>query len=566
MDLIYDFVIVGSGFGGSVSAMRLAQKGCKVLVLEKGRRFSRQDFAKTNWDLPRYLWAPLFKCFGIQQISLLRGVMVMHGAGVGGGSLVYANTLMEPSEHVFKQTTWPSGASWHKELSPYYQIAKKMLGVATTPKQFTADLALQKLAKEMNAEQSYHPTEVGVYFDESKKESSQESNKSLNPECDPYFDGQGPLRSPCTYCGACMVGCRVGAKNTLDQNYLFFAEKYGAQIQAWSMVEKIVPLLSKQDSVNAESARYEIHYSDTRKIFSRQRKKIHSKNIILSAGVLGTLKILFQNKHMHKTLPNLSEQLGHSVRTNGESLCGITVVDSQSEDYSCGVAIGSAFHPDANTKIEPVRFSPGSDFLKFLAVPLTAEGGKFLRPLKLVKMLCLHPLTMMKVWTHQKWANQSVILLVMQSLDYKMSLAWRRSVYTFFRRGLTSVPRLTQENQEDYVPSFLPIAQEATTKLAKIMHGVPQNSASEVLLATPSTAHILGGAIMGKDSFHGVVDLNHQVFSYPGLYVCDGSVVPANLGVNPSLTITAMAERFAAQFDTKIPNKTTESRFVKSSN
>lgn len=550
MDLIYDFVIVGSGFGGSVLAMRLAQKGYKVLVLEKGRRFSRQDFAKTNWDLPRYLWAPLFKCFGIQQISLLRGVMVLHGAGVGGGSLVYANTLMEPAEHVFDHSGWPRGASWHKELAPYYQTAKKMLGVATTPKLFAADLALKNLAKEMNAEKSFHPTEVGVYFDDTVL--------SEKKECDPYFNGQGPMRSPCTYCGACMVGCREGAKNTLDQNYLFFAEKLGTKIQAWSMVDKIIP----PQSGNHSSGCYEIQYFDTRKIFFKQRKTVRSKNIILSAGVLGTLKILFQNKFVHKTLPNVSEQLGYSVRTNGESLCGVTVVDpiasndeiKKDQNYSRGVAIGSAFHPDAHTKIEPVRYSPGSDFLKFLALPLTGKGGRLLRPLKLLMKLCLQPLKMMRVWSHQHWAEQSVILLVMQSIDYKMNLSWGRSVYTLFCRSLKSI------KQQNEVPSFLPIAQEATDKMAKIMNGVPQNISSEVLLSIPSTAHILGGAVMGENQQQGVVDIQHQVFSYPGLYVCDGSVVPANLGVNPSLTITALAERFAASFPDQ--TKATQSTIV----
>lgn len=542
----FDFVIIGSGFGGSVAAMRLTQKGYKVLVLEKGRRFKKSDFPKTNWNLPKFFWAPMIRCFGIQQISLLKGVMVLHGSGVGGGSLVYANTLMEPRSAAFKQSSWPAGVDWESLLKPYYQIAKKMLGVAVNQLESSTDLELKKLGGTLGCEGSYHLTEVGVYFGDPQKRGEEVP--------DPYFNGDGPSRAGCTGCGGCMVGCRVGAKNTLDQNYLYFAEKWGAQVLEKQFVERVIPvetLKSHQweewglggNSQPKPSSNYIVETFEVGSFlggaFKRRRQFFATKNVIFSAGVIGTVELLFKQKYKYQTLPKISDQLGEGVRTNGESLCGVTSFEKHRE-YSRGIAIGSAIHVDENTKIEPVRYSVGSSVMRFLAVPLTDDGNFLIRPLKLIWQILRKFPDFWKLLTIKDWANQSIILLVMQSLDQKMNLKWKRS---FWRMG---IPGLSGDAGE--VPSFMPIAQNATKLLSSQIHGIPQNSTSEVLLKTPATAHILGGAIIGHSAEVAVADLRHEIFGYKGLYVCDGSHIPANLGVNPSLTITAMSERFADQF------------------
>lgn len=533
MAQIYDFVIVGSGFGGSVSALRLAQKGYSVLVLEKGRRFGKRDFAKTNWDLPRFLWAPIAKCFGIQQITLLKRVMVLHGAGVGGGSLVYANTLMQPRSVVFQDPGWPSGCNWENELSPYYALAKKMLGVAVNQLEDQADEALKRLGEKMGCVDTYHPTEVGVFFGPAGK-----------PVSDPYFGGLGPVRSGCTGCGACMVGCRVGAKNTLDQNYLYLAEKFGTEVRPLSKVRRVIPLKEEVTrEFSLDSSHYEVEVQDAGSWFASSHR-ILARKVIFSAGVIGTLDLLFKNKEKYKTLPQISEQLGNCVRTNGESLCGATSFEEH-RDLSRGIAIGSAIHPDELTKIEPVRYNSGSSALRFLAVPLTEDGSWWSRPLKFFAQLIYRFPQFVRLFRVKDWAQQTIILLVMQSIDRQMRLRLGRSILNGFREGLVGAAT------DKPIPSFIPIAQEASKKLALDLKGIPQNVFTEVLLGTPATAHILGGACMASSANDGVIDSNHQVFGHPGLYVCDGSVVPANLGVNPSLTITALSERFASYFPIK---------------
>lgn len=509
----FDFIIVGSGFGGSVSAMRLAQKGYSVLVLEKGKRYQTTDFPKSNWNVFKFLWAPILKCFGIQQITLLKGVMVLHGSGVGGGSLVYANTLMEPHPEVFK--SWPQGRDWLKELAPHYQTAKKMLGVERNPILEESDHVLKELSERMGFGDSYHPTDVGIYF-----------GKSGQKHKDPYFSGQGPERVGCTGCGACMIGCRVGAKNTLDKNYLYFAEKWGVQVLPEQKVSKIEKTQSG----------YKVYSRTISKYFSKDQI-FESDRVILSAGVIGTVDILFRNKEKFKTLPNISEALGTVVRTNGESLLGATSFEHH-RDLSKGIAIGSAFHPDSQTKIEAVRYPRGSNLMKLLAVPLTGSGNFWTRPLKMIFQILKRFPQFLKLLTLNDWAKNTVILLVMQSIDVKMRLKMGK----FFLTGSTD---------QGSVPSYIPIAQSAAQMTAQIVHGEPQNVFSEVLLQTPATAHILGGCPMGSDPKNSVVDLNQQVHGYEGLYVCDGSVIASNLGVNPSLTITAISEKFCEQFAIK---------------
>lgn len=512
----FDFIIIGSGFGGSVSAMRLSQKGYKVLLLEKGRKYTNLDFPKTNWNLRKFLWAPLFRLFGIQEITLLNKIMILHGVGVGGGSLVYANTLMKPQDSVFNNLSWPKNFLINKDSC--YKTASKMLGVTENKIIAAADEKFKLLADKMKTSDTYHLTQVGVCFS---------MEKALGG--DPYFSGDGPTRQACTGCGACMIGCPVGAKNTLDKNYLYFAEKWGCQIESETLVKKIIPL-EKGYKITTHNSMY-----------PWKKRSFFAERVILSAGVLGTLKILFENKFKYKTLPDISDQLGKGVRTNGESLCGVTSLN-QDTDYSKGIAIGSAIHPDTMTKIEPVRYPAGSDLMRFLAVPLTGNGNKFFRPLKLMLNMLKNFFPFSKIYFSTNWAKHSIILLVMQTIEEKIDIKYTRSIFNLFKKNLTC------DDRNHSIKSYLPIAQSASIALANVINGIPQNAASEVLLGIPATAHILGGCNFGLTIKNGVIDENQQIFGYKNLFIADGSVIPANLGVNPSLTITAMSENFCIQF------------------
>jgi cholesterol oxidase len=515
----YDFVIVGSGFGGSVAALRLREKGYSVAVLEKGRRFRKDDFAKTNWEVRKYLWAPKLGCRGIQEITLLKGVMALHGAGVGGGSLVYANTLMRPDPQVLQAREWGQDSEWAQSMDAHYKNAEHMLGVTENKIIGPADRALEKLGEQLQVSETFHRTRVGVFFGEPGQQGKEVQ--------DPYFGGEGPWRVACTGCGGCMVGCRVGAKNTLDQNYLYFAEKKGASVFPNTEVEKIEPLGQNQ-------YRYCIHTC---------RGKFFAKNVLVAAGTLGTLKLLFRNRDRHRSLPKISQRLGKNVRTNGESLCGATSFDSK-VNYSEGVAIGSAIHPSEGIKIEPVRYSEGSDLLRFMAVPLTGAGNGLVRPLKMIWQMIVKLPRFLRLLMMRDWARSSVILLVMQTVDQKLNLTYGRCGLHFF------FPSLKLDRGSQKVPSYMPIAQESSEKLAKIIHGEAENIFSEVLLGIPATAHILGGVSVGDSAETGVMNHRHEVHGYPGLYVCDGSVISVNLGVNPSLTIAAVTESWASQFPT----------------
>jgi cholesterol oxidase len=514
---LYDFIIIGSGFGGAVCAMRLSQKGYSVAVIESGKRWKQEDFPKTNWNIRKYLWMPRLRCFGIQCITLLKGVMVLHGTGVGGGSLVYANTLMKPKSEYFKDPAWPTDINWEKELDPFYEVARKMLGVVTNSAIFEGEEALRKVGERMGVLSTYHPTQVGVYFGEPGKSAS-----------DPYFSGQGPERSGCIYCGGCMVGCRHGAKNTLDQNYLYFAEKWGAAIIPETKAKKI--------EQTADGYRIETVSSTS---FFRKSKTFDAKRVVVAAGVLGTVELLLRNRDAYKSLPAISNQLGENVRTNGESLLGATSFEKH-RDLSRGIAIGASIHADTQTRIESVRYPSGSGAMRLLGVPLTGPGSIFLRPLKLlINSLRRFPRTL-RLWTIRDWARSTIILLVMQTVDHKMRLKLGRS--------LLSNHVLKGSPAGKPLPSYSPIAQKAAQLLSEELKGEPQNVISEVLLGTPATAHILGGCAIGETKEKSVVDANQQIHGYEGLYVCDGSVIPANPGVNPSLTITALAERFCDQF------------------
>ncbi len=519
----FDFVIVGSGFGGSVSALRLSEKGYKVCVIEQGRRFRAQDYAKSNWDLPRYLWAPFIKCFGIQRLTFFKDVLILSGSGVGGGSLVYANTLMVPSDKAFESPAWKVMGDARETLQPFYALAKKMLGAARNPKLTFIDNTIEDYAKMKGVHESFAPTEVAVFFGEPGRRVA-----------DPYFNGEGPERTGCNFCGGCMVGCRFDAKNTLDKNYLYLAEKRGARIEPLTKITSMRPLNSDG------SAGWELSAQAVDSIFFPARKKIRARNVILAGGVLGTLRLLLECRDRYKTLPNVSELLGHHVRTNSEVFTGSTELNSKrGQPYSHGIAISSIFKADKDTAIEPVRYPVGSNFMRLLAAPLVSDPSEFKRSMKFLWRIVSRPIEFLRFTFNSKWAENSVIFLVMQDLDNRIRVRFGRSPFTLFRGGLVS----EREEGSDPVPSEIPAANEFTEWFAGRVGGQAQCAVTQVTVNIPTTAHILGGCPMGLSPNDGVIDAQHRLFGYQGVWVCDGSAVPANLGVNPSLTITAMTER-----------------------
>lgn len=531
----YDYVIIGSGFGGSVSALRLAEKGYRVLVLERGKRFNDHDFARHNWDLRRYLWLPALRLFGIQQMSFFKDLLVLHGSGVGGGSLVYANVLMEPDDALFDIPGWRDLADWKAVLQPHYATAKRMLGVTPNPCLWPADHVLRDMAGEMGRPESFRPTNVGVFFGEPGQEGQ------MVP--DPYFGGEGPPRAGCIQCGGCMVGCRHNAKNTLDRNYLYLAEKRGATVQAESEVTRITPLANAPDG-----ARYEVAVRCSTALLNGNPRHIRARNVVVAAGVLGTLRLLFRCRDEARTLPALSDRLGHMVRTNSEALLGVTSRDD-TPDYAQGVAITSVIQADAVTHVEPVRYSDGSSFIRVLSTPLLdTNGNAFQRIWGTLQAGLHHPLDFLNAKFFAPWARRSTILLIMQTVDNTLRLKPGRSIWTLFRRGLVSETNGTHTIRPD-----LALSNRITRAFARRSNGVPQASANETLLGMATTAHILGGVPMGRTAEDGVIDVRCEVFNYPGLYVVDGSIMPANPGINPSLTITALAEYAMSQIPEKDP-------------
>lgn len=525
----YDYIIIGSGFGGSVSALRLAQKGYKVAVLESGKRWADSDFPKNNWRLDKFLWMPKLRFFGIQRLNLLKDVLILSGAGVGGGSLVYANTLYIPPDSFFEQPLIQA-LGGKTRLLPYYELAKKMLGVTPNPQLWPADDYLRQTAAEFNAAESFQPTPVGVYFGE--------------PDTvvqDPYFAGEGPARTGCTHCGGCMIGCQVGAKNTLVKNYLYLAEQLGVEILAETRVEEIIP----HSADGSQGYTLRTHCS-THPLGS-PRKVLRSQGIVFSAGVLGSLKLLLKMKERGH-LPRLSAMLGKTVRTNSEVILGVTSRDRQI-DLSQGIAITSSVYPDADSHIEPVRYPSGSDAMGLLATLMTDGGGKMPRPLRFLGNIFKHPGDFLKVVTPIGFAKRSIILLFMQTLDNSLQVGLKSRWKWPFGAHLTSAPEQGQK-----APSYIPLANEFGKKLAEKMGGIPGNTLNEVLLDIPTTAHILGGCAIGRSPEEGVIDLQNRVFGYQNMLVCDGSMIPVNLGVNPSLTITSLAEQAMSQVPVKAGN------------
>jgi cholesterol oxidase len=518
----YDYVIIGSGFGGSVSAMRLTEKGYSVMVLERGKRFRDQDFARTNWIFWKYIWAPAMRCFGILQISPFRDVIALHGSGVGGGSLGYANVLMQPDDKLFSAPAWSHLADWKSILQPHYETARRMLGVAPNPRLWPSDIVLKDIAGSLGMEHTFQPTEGATFFGEPGVEVP-----------DPYFNGEGPSRAGCIHCGACMVGCRYNAKNTLVKNYLYLAEKWGARIKAECEVRDVRPLPPGQP----DNARYEVVYRSSTDWLFKPEHTLRARNVVFSAGALGTLRLMFRCRDITRSLPKISSRLGDLVRTNSESLLGVSA-HNRKTDYSQGLAITSIFYADPVTTIEPVRYPAGSSLMRFLAGPLVESGGSLLsRFLKTASQIFTRPLDFMITHVLPGWAQRTTILLVMQTEDNRIKLRLGRDAFTLFRRALVSRP-----DEEKTIPAKIDIGHEITRDFARRIDGIPAGTINEGLLNIPMTAHILGGVPMGLNDLQGVVDLHCQVHNYPGIYVVDGSIMPANPGVNPSLTITALSE------------------------
>jgi cholesterol oxidase len=520
-DGVYDYVIVGSGFGGSVSAMRLSEKGYRVLLLERGKRFADADFPRSNWNVWKYAWAPILRCFGILQVSAFKDVVVLHGAGVGGGSLGYANVLVQPSPEALSTAAWRRPVPWGDVLPPFFDVARGMLGVTRNPRLGPADALLAKLAHERGMGHTFEPTTVGTFFGEPGVEVP-----------DPYFGGAGPPRRGCTFCGGCMVGCRENAKNTLEKNYLYFAERHGAEIRPEATVTDIRPLAP----AGPEGARFDVVYRRSTAVVDRRRQRVRARQVIVAAGVLGTLRLLFRCRDVTRSLPAISPRLGEMVRTNSESLTGV-VARNQEVDYSEGVAITSIFYADPVTTIEPVRYPARSGLMRLLTGPIVPAGGLASRLARSLAAIVRRPRDFMQTHFLPGWARRTVILLAMQTVDNRMRLRLGRSVFTGWRTGLVSDPDATRA-----VPRRLPVAHEVTDRFANESGGIPLGSVFEGLLDIPMTAHILGGCPYGASGDEGVLGEDNQVHGYPGLFVVDGSMVPGNPGVNPSLTITAMAE------------------------
>jgi cholesterol oxidase len=517
----FDYVIIGSGFGGSVCAMRLREKGYSVLVLERGKRFEDRDFPKSNWNLPKFLWLPALRFHGIFEMTFMNGLLALHGSGVGGGSLMYGNVLIEPDDRLFDAPSWKHLNDWKHELRSHYDKAHRMLGVTRNPRLWPADEKCREIAQELGHGDSFEPLPVGVFFGE--------ENKTIP---DPFFGGEGPARTGCNFCGGCMVGCRYNAKNTLVKNYLYFAEKQGALVIPEVKARDIQPLPSGQ----SDRARFEVVYSSSTAFFHRPKSHVRARQVIVSAGTLGTLELLFNCREVTKSLAHLSPRLGDRVRTNSENILGVTA-RGRDVDYSKGIAITSIFNADEVTRVEPVRYSDGASFIRSMTAPLI-EGADNIaaRMLKTLWEIIRHPIDFMYGKFFSRWARYTTILLVMQTKENLTRVCLGRSFFTFGRKGLVIQP------EKEHVASKLTLANHITRAFAEKVNGIPATAFTDSLFNFPTTAHLMGGVPFGRDDQEGVIDLDFQAFNYPGLYVVDGSVMPANPGVNPSLTITALAE------------------------
>ena len=519
-DRDFDVVVVGSGFGGSTAALRLTEKGYRVAVLEAGRRFDEATYPTTSWRTRSFFWAPRLGCTGLQRITLLRDVMVLSGAGVGGGSLVYANTLYEPLPAFYADPQWAHITDWAAELAPYYDQARRMLGVVPNPTMTPADVVMQAVAEEMGVGDTFHTAPVGVYFGPPGTEPGTEAP-------DPFFGGAGPARRTCIQCGACMTGCRHGAKNTLLKNYLYLAEQAGATVVPLTTVVAIRPGASG-------------YLIETRPTGSWGRdhkghgEAYRASQVVLAAGALGTQRLLHRMRD-DGVLPHLSARLGELTRTNSEAILGARTFHSD-QDFTRGVAITSSFHPDEHTHVEPVRYGKGSNAMGLLGTAL-ADGDRGPRPLAWLREVARHPAMVARDLSLRHWSEQTIIALVMQTRD--------NSITCFLKRGLLGRRLTSKPGHGEPNPTWIPVAHDVVRRIARKIGGLPGGGVNDVA-NIPMTAHIIGGAVIGDSPATGVVDPWHRAYGHEGIHVVDGSAVSANLGVNPALTICAQAERAMA--------------------
>ncbi len=522
----FDFIVIGSGFGGSVSAHRLAEKGYRVAVMEMGRRWMPDNLPHSSWSIHRWIWRPNLGLRGFFNLRFFKHATIFHGCAVGGGSITYASTLLPPPEKVWEAGSWTGLADWKAEMPRHYGTASRMLGVTENRILGPADLLLKQAAEAAGFGHTFYCTNVGIF---------QAAQGALGNQTfpDPFFGGEGPERTTCIGCGGCMMGCRYGAKNTLDLGYLYLAEKRGAQIFPETRVVNVKPLGGISDG----STGYEVCTVKSTAFIRRQPRRFTCRAVIFSASSLGTMELLFKLKEQG-SLPAISSQLGQHVRTNSESLIGART-PGYSQDLSQGVAIGCGVYIDEHTHIEAVRYPSGSDAMGLLTTILTnGRPGPQRIALWLknvIVSLLRHPFKTARVLQPLGWAREFVCLLCMQALEGEIEMRWQRPWFWPFRKFLVS--------RGERVPTYIPKANEFAQKYAQLTGGFPMSMLPEILFDVPGTAHCIGGCVIADSSTHGVVDSRHRVFNYKNMYICDGSVVAANLGVNPSLTITALAER-----------------------
>ncbi len=521
-----DWVVIGSGFGGSVSALRLAEKGHSVLVLEQGSERGDDDLPRSTFDLRRYFYAPRLGLRGIFAITPFKDVLVVSGTGVGGGSLGYAMTLYVPPPAFFADPQWAGLRDWQAELAPHYETAQRMLGVTDVTADDVADRLLLKYAREMGCADTYRKARVGAYLD---------TPGETVP--DPYFGGEGPARTGCISCGRCMVGCPIGAKNSLPKNYLWFARRRGARLEADRQVVALRPLGARGEDG------WEVVHERTGAWLRRDRRVVRAGGVVVAGGALGTNRLLARAR-LDGDLPDLSPRLGELVRTNSEAVLAVTVPAERAEGLQDRVAITSSIYPDPHTHVETVVYGHEGGAMRAMFTLLTGDGSRITRPLKLLGQLARHPRRVAELWLRRDWSSRTIVVLVMQSLDNAIRLRARRG-----RFG--GVALRTEQDPQRPNPTFIPVANAVTEWLARRTGGVAASSVLEAALAIPTTAHILGGAAIGATPDDGVVDADQRVFGYENLLVCDGSTVPANVGVNPSLTIAAMTERVMATIAAK---------------
>ena len=524
MEKYYDYIIIGSGFGGSVSALRLSEKGYKVLVIEKGKWYKNpyEDFPKTIWNLKKWMWLPKLGFHGIQNLAFFQHISALTGVGVGGGSLVYANTLPVPKSEFFNSGNWKGLDDWEQVLQPYYAMAKKMLGATTHPYMSLNDKVIKQLAEETGKPEAFSKTDVAVYF-----------GKPGETVPDPYFEGKGPDRTGCILCGGCMVGCRYNSKNTLDKNYLHLAQQSGCEIIAEEEVTDVIPL--NPDGSNG----YTVKTKSSTQWF-KPFQTYQTKGIIFAGGVLGTISLLLRLKA--SSLPNISDMVGHNIRSNSESLISVTSLDKKI-NHSEGIAIGSIFNIDEHRHLEPVRYNEGSGFWRVLVMPMVDGKTMVTRIFNLFKQLLLSPIQYLKIFFVDDWAKRTLTLLYMESID--STLQFKKLPFGLMRTKM----------EKGKAPSaFNSIAHDLAKRVGRINNGKPMVMVNETLFGIPSTAHILGGACMGAHDKEGVIDKNNKVFNYQNMMVCDGSMISANIGVNPSLSITAITELAMSRIEVKGDN------------